>query len=336
MGSRLKSLDKRRADAVSADLPARIRALYVTSYHRTGSWLAEAFASDSASDVVIEEALGAAEGATRLRDEAFDVVLVSHDPEQLDALSLIEGFRAGGTEEPILVLGEHDDDEMAALCYEVGADAYVPVNSTTTRTLIWLVARAMQRHRLTRENSRWAEAERQRRRQEQTESHRVLEEHRSLVDKTARADRGGANASRDPRREVDPPAGESQPAGSPEALPLPPKLVAHYRELLRTFVIMGSGNLTNEMQILAEVLAAVGVSARQTLELHLRVLEELVSGLGNRSTRHVMIRAELLLLDLMVNLADGYRVRYRATRSRERQLVLPGFEVTAPSLIRHE
>ena len=95
----------------------------------------------------------------RLRDEVFDAVLVSHEPDELDALDLIEGYRTGGADEPIVVLGTQSEQEMAALCYEVGADGYVCVHTTTTRNLIWIVARAIQRHQLIRENQHLHHAE---------------------------------------------------------------------------------------------------------------------------------------------------------------------------------
>ena len=89
--------------------------------------------------------------------------------------------------------------------------------------------------------------------------------------------------------------------------PLGESLVNHYRELLRAHVIMGSGNLAVEMTALAEQLAAAGVTAPQTLQLHVQVLEELVRGLGSRSARHVMTRADLLVLEVLVHLAERYR-----------------------------
>jgi hypothetical protein len=46
-------------------LPPRMRVLFITGPHRTGGWLAEAFASDSASDVHLEEAVGIAAGLSR-------------------------------------------------------------------------------------------------------------------------------------------------------------------------------------------------------------------------------------------------------------------------------
>ena len=120
-------------------------------------------------------------------------------------------------------------------------------------------------------------------------------------------------------------------AGRPEPeeeLPshLPESLVSHYRELLRAYVIMGSGNLTAEMTALGHLLSDAGVSAQRTMQLHIHVLEELIGGLGNRSARHVMNRADLLILEVMVHLADGYRHRYREQKNPWRQLALPGFD----------
>jgi len=97
------------------------------------------------------------------------------------------------------------------------------------------------------------------------------------------------------------------PNSAPAAPSLPGELVAHYHELLRTYVIMGSGNLADELKRLAGLLVAAGLSARQTVELHLHVFQGLLHGLGARSSRHLMIRADLLVLELLLHLADGYR-----------------------------
>ena len=88
------------------------------------------------------------------------------------------------------------------------------------------------------------------------------------------------------------------------------RLVEHYREMLRTYVIMGTGNLSHEMSHLSELLVGAEVTARETMQLHVQVLEELVRGLGNRSARHVMNRADLLVLEVLVHLSEGYRRRY--------------------------
>ena len=294
-------------------LPPRMRVLYITTPRRTGAWLAEAFASDSACQVTMDEAQGAAAGLARLRDQAFDAVLVSHEPAQLDALELLDALRAGGGEEPVVVLGQPSEQEMAALCYESGADAYVCVNTATTRTLLWIVARATERRNLVRENRRLAQAQQHRLRQEHGEAERLLNEQRSVI-RDAEAFRGGS-----PGGDEETPSAEAieaigrRAAGAAQPPPPGEPLKAHYRELMRAHVIMGSGNLSSEMATLAEMLAAGGVTAPQTLHLHVEVLEELVRGLGSRSARHVMTRADLLVLEVLVHLAECYRGRSPGT-----------------------
>jgi hypothetical protein len=197
---------------------------------------------------------------------------------------------------------------MAALCYESGADGYLCVNTATTRTLLWIVARATERHRLLRENRHLAQAQRHRLRQEHGETERLLEEQRGLIRDLETP--GGAAVEGDaqiPSEEIQ--AIGRRAAGSTQLAPLSEALTNHYRELLRAHVIMGSGNLSQEMASLAELLADGSVGAPQVLQLHVQVLEELVRGLGSRSARHVMTRADLLVLEILVCLAEQYRLR---------------------------
>jgi DNA-binding response OmpR family regulator len=284
-----------------------MRVLYITTRERTGGWLAEALEADSAVQIEIEEALGTASGMAQLRDEVFDAVLVSHLPGELDALDLIEGYRAGGADEPILVLGTQSEQEMAALCFEVGADGYLCVHTATTRNLIWTLARAVQRHQLLRENHRLSLADQSRLQREHDEADKLISQQRALI--------GDLEALR-----------HGDPCEKTAPLSLPKELFLHYRELLRTYVIMGSGNLGGELKRLAELLVSAGMTAQQTMQLHLRVVEELVHGLGARSSRHVMTRADLLGLEVMVHLAEGYRQRYVEKIHPPRQQILPGFE----------
>ena len=303
-------------------LPVRMRLLYITTPLRTGGWLAEAFATDSAAEVELEESTGATAGLTRVRDELFDAVLLSHEPGELDALDFVEGLRAGGSGEPMIVLGNQSEQEMGALCFEVGADADVCVNTTTTRMLIWIVARAIERHRLMRENRRLAQAEHQRLKREHQEAQHLLDQQRQLIE-----DLEAISPAPGHLRAIDAQGNDASPRRVP--YPLPPQLVAHYREMLRAYVIMGAGNLGGEMSMLADLLATAGMSARQTMQLHVQALEDLLQGLGSRSSRHVMTRADLLVLEVIVHLAEGYRQRYQERISPAQQLLLPGFDVRA-------
>jgi DNA-binding NarL/FixJ family response regulator len=323
------TLGRREPPATSlpwGQLPERMRVLYITGPQRTGAWLAQAFAADSAVEVTLEEAAGTVAGMARLREEVYDAVLASHEPGFLDALELIEGLRAGGSDEPAIVLGAESEQELAALCYEVGVDAYVCVNATTVRNLLWLIARAVERRRLIRENRRLNQADQQRLRLEHREAQRLLEQQRALVRdlESLQAGQAAAGEQIDPQLAANSTISHHAAGAAVDALPR--ELFDHYRELLRAYIIMGSGNLTAEMSALARLLAGSRITAPQTMQLHLQVLEETVRGLGTRSARHVMSRADLLVLEVMVHLTEDYRELWLERCHPPRQRQLPGFD----------
>lgn len=303
MGASLENGGKRLPATPWGYLPPRMRVLFITGPQRTGGWLAEAFAADSASDVQLEEALGMAAGLSRLREEPYDAVLVSHEAASLDALEVLDAIRAGSSEDqPIVVLGDASEQEMTAYCLDAGGDAYVCVHTATTRALIWIVARAIERHALIAENRRLQQSQRTRLRLEHAEAHRLLQQQRQMLADLAAS--------------CDAPTGDMWEPGTPHRMPesapdsLSEHLAEHYRELLRAYVIMGSGNLATEMERLAETLTRAAVTPQQAMLLHLQVLEDMISGLGSRSARHVMNRADMLVLEVMIHLAEEYRTRY--------------------------
>jgi DNA-binding response OmpR family regulator len=287
-------------------LPARMRVLNVTTRQRTGAWLAEALAADGATEVQLEEAIGAATGLMRLRDEIFDAVLVCHQPGQLDALELVEAVRGGGNDEAIVVLGNSPIEEMDAVCYEAGADGYLCMHSVSTRSLIWTIARATERAALLRANRQLAEAERQRLEAEHQAATRLLDEQRAILGEAV----------------IDPLSGN---AAADQNHSLPADLVAHYRELLRAHAMMGSGSLSGELRDLAEMFCGARMSSEQALALHLEALTGVVRALGNRSARHVINRANVVALELLVQLAEAYRQRYLDREIPPKQLSLPSF-----------
>lgn len=279
------------------------------------------------SEIALDTACGATEGLARLRDHPYDAVLVAHRRNALDALQFVEGLRGGGSDEPVIVIGEDDPQQMMPLCYEAGADTYCHLSSTTPRALIWSLARGIERNELARENRRLVLAEQQRLKHEHREAERLLNQQRSLISDLESLSRGAGPAADGPQRDAGNGGREDCPArGEPlEPGTLSEELARRYRELLRAYVIMGTGNLADELADLVELLASAGVTARQTMQLHVDVVEELIHGLGNRSARHVMNRADLLVLELMVHLAEGYRRHYHGCVHPPRQRWLPGF-----------
>lgn len=175
------NISSERSPSIPGLLPPQLKVLSITTPDQAGSWLAAAFAADGATHVVLTEVVGVTAGLTRLRDEEFDAVLVSHVPGHLDALDFVEGLRAGGSEEPMIILGTQLPQEIDALCYEVGADDYCCVAETTVRGLLWKFARAIERNQLVRENRRLVHAQQQRLKQEHLEAQRLLEQQRQVI-----------------------------------------------------------------------------------------------------------------------------------------------------------
>lgn len=315
--------------AVRHPLPPRIKVLCVGARTGTGAWLAEALSADSASQVCLVEAQGAADCLACVRNEPFDALLICHEPPELDAFDLLDALRGGGCDEPAIVLGKLPEPELLALALESGAEAYLPLTGTTTRALIWTLARAVQHGELTREHRRLRLAERQRLEQEHVETQRLIDEQRSLIrDLEVLRDDACPPIKAEPTDQYPSDGSEPEPfSGAQVALPGP--LVAHYQQLLRTHVIMGSGNLGDEIRVVAELLANAGLGAREAMELHLAAVESMVRGLGMRSTRHVMSRADLLALELMVELAEAFRRRWDEQLRPPRQKWLPGLGIAA-------
>lgn len=269
-------------------LPARMRVLFLASRQLTARWLADALRCDDAMQLDIRDAATHAEGVALLRDELFEAVLIAHEPPHHEALPALEAIRGSGEPVPVIVLGRAAEQEMTAAVFEAGGDAYVCIDRSTARSLLWTMHRAGERYRLQEENRHLRQNHQQRLAREHVEAERLLTQQRQII----------AELERVP---------DELPAARPGTSDCPEELITLYKDLLRNYVIMGSGNLPQELAQLARLLATARVSARHLMSLHLQALEELVERLGNRSARHVLARADMLILEMLSHLADGYR-----------------------------
>ncbi len=322
-------------DGLSALLPGRVKMLLVSAGDGSDDWAPTAIAGDNAVQFDLHCVVGAPAAIECLRDEPFDAVLAPHRPPLVDAFAFAEGLRAGGGVEPVVIVGSMPPNEADALCFESGADAYACLNHTTVRGLYWTIARAVERSRLLQDNRRLMEADRQRLRQEHDETESLLRQQRALladIEVLRQQEDGSGNDS-----PVEP-QGPASPlgarlAGNAAQTPLPPELANRYGEILRAYVMMGSGRLGDELAGLVNRLVEAGVGSQRAIALHVEVLEELVGGLGNRSARHVMNRADLMSLEVLGLLADGYRERYHAPQPGRRPP--PGFAEAGIDLTRN-
>ncbi len=272
------------------EMPPLVDALLITGSSRLGQSLAEAIANDSATEVRLQEAIGLPAGLAHLRERAYDIVLVAHDAVELDAPAVLDAIHTASSDtQPIIVLGMAADQEIAGLCYEAGADAYLCLRTTATRTLLWQIARARERRLLLRENEQLRIARRQRDSWEEDEALRLLEQQRLLASKQGVEAAGGSNHRTE---------GEA----------IPWSMRGDYVELLRAYVVMGSGHLGPTLEDWAVRLAAHRPTAGAVFAMHLRAVSLVLDGLNGRGGRHVHNRADLLLVELLMRVADRYRV----------------------------
>ncbi|QGJ71296.1 Hypothetical protein PBC10988_30000 [Planctomycetales bacterium 10988] len=285
-------------------LPDRLRILLITNRQRLGAEFIEQLQADPQLEVLMEEVQGTNAAMRRLREEAFDLLLVAHDYEQVDALEFVESLRVAGAYVPVLIVGAETEQECLEECCFAGAEGYLSIHTTSPGMLFWKVAQALERRQLLEENQRHHGDLKQRGQKEQEEVRRLFNQQREL-----------ALASVD-----DPNCPLSDCLET---------LLGIYRDLLRTHLLMGSGNLTQEIRKLAAWLAASKVETGQALILHLTALQQLVKGLGSRSSRHMVARADLLAMQLLIELSEAYRSQQPQVSPPLKQGWLPGFE---PSL----
>ena len=240
--------------------------------------------------VLLRHALGIANGLALLRDQSFDVVLVASSSIDSVAEPVIHGslpdiinsIRTGcSADQSVMVVGTGSRESLAVTCFECGADAYVDLTTTTTTDLVWQMATAARQQKLIAENMRLKQ-------NQQQHVHRQSEE--ALVRWKEQS------ALLQPKEFVN---GNS-------AADETPNLRGYYREVLQTQIIMGAGQPSDELVRLCDLLVEERMTARKLMRLHLSVVDEMIDELGDRSARHVMNRADGLVINLLMRLTDGY------------------------------
>jgi CheY-like chemotaxis protein len=272
----------------------------------------------------------ASEALTLLRDESFDCLLIrvasSGETAEDEPLSLARGIRAGGCGDPVVVVSRSADDETWCEALQLKVDLLVSAQGWESAALVPAIQRAIERGQMLRDIDRLAAADRRRLVRERDEASYLLQQQYEILSALEQqagprspAGAAGGDLRQSDLRQRDPgradggrgDGGRGNDRPSRAAGVLPPEFDNYYQELVRTYVIMGSGSLVSEIARLADLLAQAGLSPADVLDFHLLRVDRLVRGLGNRSTRHVMARADLLALELMVHLGECYQRRWR-------------------------
>ena len=253
------------------------------------------------------------EALSILREDAFDCVIVSdrragmrlgeQPASQIDPIEFVRAMRTSGHDEPVVLLSSEAGDEYLEQAIDLACTPVHLERGWESRALLPLIEQEIRRSRLKRDNLRLEIADQKRLVRERDETEHLLDrqrlilnELRELVDEAEVAD------------EPSPATDDSMAVVESESVE------RFYDELLRTYVMMGSGRLEAEIEQLTQLLATAGVSLRRALDMHLTQVEKLVRGLGSRSSRHVMSRADILALELMIQLGECYRQKASDTQ----------------------
>lgn len=306
-----------RAAGAPDRLPPQLRLLWLS--RRPPDWRALALRLDAAgcTDPRIQWALDGRTALVQLRRETFDGVIVLHDATETeppqDLAALLAAIRAGGHDGPLLLIAPRLEDRAWLPVLEFEAEVFVTPLGADSPAVIGMLQRAIAQAARRAEHRRLAESLEQRLIREHDEAERLLTQQQELLEKLQQLTTGSALPAATHARPPEPPdaTADGPPAGTlaerfGEAADVPEEIGRLYEELLRTHVMMGTGGLQREVAQLAQALAELRISPRQAVTLHLRQVECLVAALGGRSRRHVLDRADLLILELMTCLGTQY------------------------------
>jgi hypothetical protein len=257
-------------------------------------------------------ASSASEAMTLLRNENFDCIVIECWPTNLDtvgwdASDLVHAIRASGCGDPIVLLTRLPDDGLTVEACNSHCEILVSTSLWSSRALVNVIQQSIRLMETSRQNHHHVVANHRRLVRERDEADHLLRQQRDIIRELEAITQGTTDSAHDEATNPTFIHDDSRPSRKTRSLQIPEKIKTYYHELLRTYVIMGSGSLGGEISQLASVLAEVGLSPRDTLSLHLEQVEHLVSGLGNRSSRHVMSRADLLALELVIHIGECYQ-----------------------------
>lgn len=291
-------------------IPSRLKVLFVSAQKPVWVSLALRLDAIGCTEPRLEWVSSAEEALTLLRHDSFDCILMHvANATKKSRLELLNALRMSGCHEPVVLLLVAPDDQVVLAACENQAEFLISPALWESPALLGIMQRAMLNHEMNEENHRLQVESHRRLVRERDEAERLLNQQRSMVEELQTLAYPGDLK-------------ENETTGAPAEQPniieslvanaefsMPQEVQDYYQELLRTYVIMGSGNLKEEILQIAELLSDTNLPPRQVLEFHLECVEVIVRGLGNRSSRHVMSRADLLALEMMVHLGECYQRR---------------------------
>ncbi|MCA9005538.1 MAG: hypothetical protein KDA70_09725 [Planctomycetaceae bacterium] len=288
--------------------PSGFKALFISRVRPVWVGLALRLDAMGCSEPRFEWVSTAEEALTQLRNDSYDCLLIEIDSATpKPRLELLNAIRISGCHEPVVLLMSAPDDQVLLSACENQAELLVSAAMWESPALLSVVHRALSIQQIREENHQLQVEKHRRLIRERDEAERLLNQQRSMVEELQALVNPEAFSHQQSESEQGGTVNLRESDSRIEFPQIPFEVRNYYHELLRTYVIMGAGNLKDEILQITELLAAADLTPPQVLEFHLQCVELIVKGLGNRSTRHVMSRADLLALEMMVHLGECYQ-----------------------------
>jgi len=283
--------DARAAGAPTARLPLALRLLFLGAEEPAWAPLTLELDRHGCRQPEFRWCAGLVDGARELGRERFDCIVVDDiagaasgdgaaDSGRL--LAEIAALRAAGCDDPVLVLSDRIDDDWLTAVAAGELELLVTPHGWRSTALVPWVIRAIDRRRLAVERAEFGAAGERRQQREAGESWSLLDQRLQLAARLRAAD----------------PPGRGCRSTSPD------DLAAAWRELLRAYIVAGPGTLEREIAAYASAAASAGATAADLLDRHVAAVEQLLSGLGSRSSRHVIQQSDLLLLETLARFSS--------------------------------
>ena len=235
-----------------------------------------------------------------LRKDHWDcLVIYLHDTDEQishrELAAFLSAIRESGLSIAILGLASYLDVELVDIFQNFQCDFHESGAGWFSPAIGAMISRTMQLQATAHQYQKLRNKEQLRHLREQEEAELILTQQRTLLQGILQGD----NLSKTTGNQTNASLFQSDSQTS--------TVDPDYEQTLRSFVIMGAGKLEGEISQLVLKLQSQGITPRDLLAMHLASIEQLISGLGKRSSRHVVQRADQMLLEIMIHLAENYR-----------------------------
>lgn len=229
------------------------------------------------------------EALTILRREIFDAILiveevklVNGELEIVNILRLLEAMRTSGHDEPALVvIDQLNEEDWTEMC-QLGCDIVLSKRNWDAPALVPTLLRSVKRNELQRSNQRIEASSRKLAIREKSETRNIFTHLEQIIHDRELLKRDYHSSE------------------------FPAEVQSLYGHLLRTFCMMGEGTLSTELSQLTKILTTANVTTADVLKMHVEQTRELVDKLGTRGSRHVLVRADLMIIELLIHLGDEF------------------------------